>query len=250
MGTFIEIIAMTNQDNVAFDDHEVVNKILTDTVKAYHTKELNPIKFNYCRSVQSDISKIYSTLKTIQLVRILIAEEHPIIDKRKGSSIERNQFLRYNLENYFLRITTYKDQVLHAMNSLLQLEVNSGNNFTNRLKSKATQQNIPEVDLAIQNLDKLFSSVQHIRNKVAHEGGYDNIDLGMLELASIAKENFDIEAVSKSDYDTLHAMLIIENIKEMMQIEEDLTSNLYAVLRSFYPYYLAKIEQLDNVVAQ
>jgi hypothetical protein len=237
---------MAENDNVAFDKHEVVKQILIDTTNAFKTKEANPNKFAYCRAVQKDVTKVYNTLKVLQLVRVLIAEEHPMVDKRKGSNIQRNQFLRYNLENYFLRMTTCRDQLLQLIDTLLQFETKRVIGFDKRLIKEADKKNISDVKLAVENINKLFSSVQHIRNKIAHEGGYDDIDLQMLELAEIAKEQFNIETFTEEEYNAYWAMTIMSNIKEMMQIEHDLTSNLYMILKAFYSIYLAKIADLDN----
>lgn len=237
---------MEEEKKVVFDDHKVAKKILLDVTKSYHERKTNPNKFEYCRGVHKDVAKVYSTLKMLQLVRILIAEEHPMVDKRKGSNIQRNQFLRYNLENYFLRMTTCKDQFLQLIDTILQLGTKKGNGFDKRLVKAADDKTITEVKAVVDSINNLFSSVQHIRNKIAHEGGYEDFDLQMLELASMAKEQFNIEAVTDEEYNTYWSMTIMSNIKEMMQIEEDLTTNLYMILNTFEKAYTARIIELDK----
>jgi len=237
-------LKMDEQNQTKFLDHEVVQKILTDLSEAYKSQKINPKKFIYCRAVQHEVSKVFHTLKTLQTARVLIAEEHPNVTQREGSSIASDTFVRYNIECYFLRLTTYKDQVMQLIDAILELGIEKGLGYEKRLLKKSEKLQLSEAADVLEGIKKLLLKVQPIRNKLAHEGVYEDTDLLLIEIAKFAREKFDMQALTKEEEDLFTRLKIMEMLKEMMQIEEDLTSNFYRSLRALFKKYKDRMVEL------
>lgn len=231
---------------ISFDEHKFMIKTTSILAEGINRNEnfLNhktKQQYEYVKNVYKVLFKIRHTLETLQLSRIFIAERHPLSKKITGemnSSITIDKYIRFHLECYFLRITTYKDLTLQLLNTVYQLNEKLGNGLESRLIKKSKGETKEKLMEIVERLNKLISTVQPKRNKVAHEGYYDNSDLsllfGMLEFKRPMMEEHLKE-------------LIMENVAEMQGNEVEITSNLFYNLDRIYDDYYASISSYSNV---
>jgi hypothetical protein len=202
-------------------------------------------KFDYLNKVQAQYYRVKHTLDTLILMRVFIAEAHPSSNVNKDSTIKTRDYLRYHIENFFLRITTYKDQIFQLLNDTYEMEIKRGASFERTLIKKAEQQNLPEVLLIIRNTNLLFenTNIINIRNNLAHNGDFRNSDLGMLDGSELLTDT------NPDDNDLLSAMgeiilgkIVKENIDEMTKIEEQMATHFFSVLDVLLPMLDRRVE--------
>ncbi len=230
---------------ITFNEHQFaveLAKLWEVELRKGGFKQSNP-KYDYLMKVNHQCEKIEQTLRTIQISRILVVERHSLVDVY--SRIGTNDFLRYAIENFFLRITTYKDQILHLINEVLELGIEKKTHFEKKLKEKISS--FKDIMDAIERTNLLFTSVRVIRNKIAHEGQLDNPDLYTLELNAVAHEYLP-HYRSKIKQDSASALnkLTLENAMEMMMIEEELTTDFFSVLNILLGYFMKGVEAKEG----
>lgn len=90
----------------------------------------------------------------------------------------------------------------------------------------------------LEKLNKLISTVQPKRNKIAHEGYYEDSDLSLL-FGMLEFKRPKIEEHLKG--------LIMENVSEMQDNEVEITSNLFHNLDRIYDDYCTVINSYTNI---
>jgi hypothetical protein len=236
---------------IKYTDQRFVNRLYR-----LHREELNKNKydfkkggqyFEYLNKVESHLRRIKHTIETLGLIRVLIAEKHPLSKVTTTSTISKGEFLRYNIENYFLRISTYKDQVFQLIDCVLELNIKKGIGFQNRLEKKAKEDNIGFVKDIIDNLSTLFTNVKPVRDKIAHQGYFHDSDLGLIEAGyDIVESEPEIKDLTREDMDNILSVFISKNIIEMRRIEDDLSDNLFSILDILFVDFERKIEERKN----
>ncbi|MBN8837202.1 MAG: hypothetical protein J0I09_08085 [Sphingobacteriia bacterium] len=198
-------------------------------------------KQRYIFNVNHEVVAIKRSFETLQIARILVAEQHPQINKF-SSAVKPADFLRYNIENYFLRITVYSDLVLSLINQVYQWNIKKDLSFKKNLGVKAREtDNIP-VKKIIRQLDKLMKNVKPIRNRIAHEGSLRS-DIVLLEASDQIEDATPGQGISKEQRDLLFKQMIESNLQEMLAIEEDLATDLLLVFDTIYPVFMAGLTQ-------
>lgn len=226
-------------------EHKFIQKLIGDRMY-YHKNKKESSNLNFCINVHKEVIKITNTLTDLKLIRQLIAEIHPNSKVNSNSIIRPEILLKYHTENYFLRIMTYKDQLLKLISTVYQWEIKDGIGYEKRLLKKANEENINLIAKLIQDVNTMLSSVREIRNKIAHGEKLDNVDILLLQLHSCIEDfidsypnlNFNKEKYLDSKLTSEYfASTIMENLKEMMQIEEDMATNLFFNLDFLYTQY-------------
>lgn len=250
-------------DLVGFEDqpfviktYEILSEGFSQDRYMFDRKTVEP--YEYVKKVNSYLIKIQHTIKTIQFSRVFLAERHPAIYDyiNCNSSISIDEYLRYHIESYFLRLPVYKDQILQLINSVYKYNVKLGNGFEKRISKSATPETKDTIKDIIQAIDLLIEKVKPIRNKIAHEGYFHDNDLGMLSggILYMSKDiEFQNEMESKTGYkfgknnlDKILSETIMNNIKDMRYNETEIGTNLFWVLNLIYPEYKNQIEKLYN----
>ncbi len=203
--------------------------------------------FEYLTKVESHLRRIKHTIETLGLIRVLIAEKHPLSKVTSTSTISKGEFLRYNIENYFLRISTYKDQIFQLIDCVLELNIKKGIGFQGRLEKKAKDDSIDFVKVIIDNLNTLFANVKPVRDKIAHQGYFHDSDIGLIETGyDIVESEPDRKDLTRDDMDNILSVFISKNIIEMRRIEDDLGDNLFSILDILFVDFERKIEEKRN----
>ncbi|PWS28583.1 hypothetical protein DHW03_01650 [Pedobacter yonginense] len=224
-------------------DHKFNRKLIQDIV-FYKQHDQNSLQRLYCQQVMGDFAKIKKVLKDLVMARQLIAALHHDSGVPPHPNISREMQLKYHIENFFLKITTYKDLVLKLIDAVYIWKLPRGaNGFENMLLKCADKQGVEGIKTIVENLKILFSTVKVIRNKIAHEGSLNNVDVELLEIHKGIKEMLDENPVLKAKgpqllpsdvIDEYLGITIIGNLSEIQKIEEDLATNLLSNLDFLY----------------
>lgn len=185
------------------------------------------------------MSALLGSFKPIQIARILTAELHPDINIHH-SNVADVDLLRYNIENYLLRITVYKDLVLKFINEVYQWKYKAGNGLQREIRKKAEKEKLGGILQMINVLDILMEKVKPIRNTIAHEGSM------LSEIAFIEGDDFLWETMpelgnNRLERNAYFKELIEGNLGEMLKIEEDLATNLLSVFDLLFPVFTSEI---------
>ena len=96
--------------------------------------------------------------------------------------------------------------------------------------------------------EKLFDNIGTSRNKIAHEGAIDNIDVLVPEIVRDFQKFIDglpqqfkdktPFVIDEQEFERYQFAMNIKSITEMMQIEEDLATHLFSALDLLYSKYL------------
>ena len=221
-------------------DHEFYTLIVLTLAKDFQ-KSPKPSHTTYLQAVHRKMVAALNTLHTLQIARILIAEQHPAVKGTK-SHVKPADFLRYNVENYFLRITAYNDVVLQLINEVYEWGIKNDLSFYKKIKAKAKADQNKDVLLMISSLDNLMKSIKPKRNKIAHEGSLAT-DIIFLEAADYLAETIPNTNIDQADRDLFFAKIVYDNIKEMTQIEQDIATNLLAVMDLLWPVFKQTLNQ-------
>lgn len=219
--------------------HAFYSSIVGTLTRDFKT-EPKPLHTLYLKKVHEKFIKIFNVLHTLQIARILIAEQHPSIEGNK-SKVKIADFLRYNVENYYMRITAYHDVIMQLMNEVYCWEIPTQFNFNQQLKIRAKKEKKHNALLIVKNLDEVLKSVKIKRNKIAHEGSFAT-DIIFLEVADFLSENITDSNISEIERNLFYGKLILDNTKEMLQIEQDLATNLLRVMDLLWPVYRKNFE--------
>jgi hypothetical protein len=218
-------------------DH-VFYKTVINEIRRFHNEHHHFDETSYTFKVYRKLKIILNSFKPIKITRILTAEQHPAINVAR-TSIGAAEYLKYTLENYFLRITTYKDVTLEFVATVYQWDIKPGSGFQNRLQKKANAEGDNHVAIIITRVTILMTHVSRIRNLIAHEGSIaSEIDI-LGNIPSVDEIMPDI-STDKETRNAFFKKLIDENLKEMLQIEETLATDLLIVLDTLFPIFKEK----------
>lgn len=223
---------------ILYHEHRFVILILQTLGRRYQKEDpLLPKDqewFLYAQRVNFQLIKIQHTLKSLRLARVFLAERHPLVYnyKQEKSTISFGEYLRYHIENYFLRITTYKDQILQLYNIVHVLEVKTGLGFEKRLHKKAADKNLHDLDAIMVSVENLISKAKPIRNRIAHEGYHHDSDLGLAEAGFeyIHDKDANEKGFNEAAWLDIIKSIIMENVREMMQNEKEFGTHFFGVL--------------------
>lgn len=116
-------------------------------------------------------------LQDLQTPRILLAE----LSVKNHSSINLGALNRYHIENYFLRITTYKDLTVHFIEIKKGWPLDKNNSAASKLLKLAKAVGARQTINFLPHVDVLLAA-KTICNKVAHQGNSDMPDTILINL--------------------------------------------------------------------
>ena len=223
---------------IPIDNSPFYKSLLKRSSKLYLTTSGNPRKkLNqkdiYQRDILEICLRISSLLQTLRLSRFFLGErlEDKIFENHK---VKNADYIRYHIETYFLRLTTYKDLILKLFNRTYNLELKENNGLEKNLIKQITNNNYVELDELLKGLNILMTNVEPIRHKIAHGGYHEDIHLILIESKeSIIKDNYQDLPNSKEYLQNLNSLLK-RNIIDMYGIELMMATFVLLVYKKLY----------------
>lgn len=216
------------------------NLYLTETGRTRH--QLNFYDY-YQKNVLEICLRISALLKILRNCRFFLDERRsiPIDNELK---IKNADFIRYHIECYFIRMTTFKDLILKLYNRVYGLDVVENAGLEKNLKKRANKDNLSILLDLLEGVSILMQNIEPIRHKIAHGGYYDNVDLIIIESEETIRENNKNKCLKNDEYDLLLKQLLKKNILEMYAIEIEMVTFVILSYKKLYPIRKEKEKEL------
>jgi hypothetical protein len=139
----------------------------------------------YVMKLNDSITAFMENFRDIELIDIFLQE------RLKNKTISRKgitdpEYIRYHMENYFIRMHKIKDQTCILLNNYFNLKYSEKyrleQNLLNDEFLKSTS-----LTMYIKYCNESFSKLRPVRNEIAHQSGLKTSDLGMLESILLSK---------------------------------------------------------------
>lgn len=226
------------EKEIPIDDSPFFKSLRKRTQSLYVTKSGKPRKrFNQKDKYQRDILeiclRISSLLETLRLSRFFLAErlDDKLLESHK---VNNSAFIRYHIEAYFLRLTTFKDLILKLSNRTYKFEIKENVGLERNLKKQISRDNLTELEQLLIGLDILMKNIEPIRHKIAHGGYHDDIDLILIEAEeTINRDNYSALSANKEYLVALNSLLK-RNIIDMYNIETMMATYVLLVYKKLY----------------
>lgn len=204
------------------------------TIKLYFTKSRNiRRKWNQKEIYQKEILEVClrlsGLLETLRLSRFFI-EERRRMPADHQLKIKNTEFIRYHLECYLIRSTTFKDLILKLLNRVYKFGFTEKNGLEYKIIRQAEKDNNTDLLNLLEGLKIIMSTLHPIRNKIAHGGYHDDVDLILIEGQ---ESTGNIKA--KDEYNQTMERLITRNIIDMYQNELMMATLILLAYKKLYP---------------
>lgn len=220
-------------EQLAVEDVTFIKSLLKRSLKLYLTKsgkirsKLNS-KDLYQRNILEICLRLHSTINTLTQSRLFLEEHKNIIDNSK-LTINNGEFIRYHIECFFIRVTTYKDLIFKLINKTYDFEIDENIGLERKIRKQAKKLNKPEINELLKGLDIIMDKIAPIRNEIAHGEYYNNTDLILIESSYFAKRTEDKE------YKESLKRILFNSSTSMYGIELMMSSYLKLVYKKLLP---------------
>ena len=199
----------------------------------------------YQKSILETCLRISSLFKTLRLSRFFLGERLNIpVDS--DLKIKNAEFIRYHIECYFIRITTFKDLIVKLFNRTFKLDKKEGNGLFQNVKNEAQKQNITNLLNLLNDLENLLKNVAPIRNKITYGDYYDAIDLVSIEAEELIKNTGKGTSMKNDEYKAVLNKFLTKNIIEMYKIEVAMATYTLRAYKDLYKVRRAKEKTLKD----
>ncbi len=222
-------------EQLSIENETFIKSLSKRTRKLYFTKsgkirkKLNS-KDLYQRSILENCLRLHSTINTLSLSRLFIEERGSVFDD-SNNKINNGDYIRYHIECFFIRVTTYKDLVYKLVNKTYDLKINENIGLERKIRNYCKKQNDKEIKTILEGLDILMNKIIPIRNEIAHGDYYDDIDLIIIESHHLTKRDNEENEIYK---ESLKRLLINNEIK-MYSIELMMCAYLSLIYKILLP---------------
>lgn len=153
-------------------------------LKERHSNTERTERSLYIARIYESLSSITQSFSDIDLTIKLIQFADPKIKSFKMTRVDKGEYLKYHFENYLFRLPKFKDQVLHLLNLIYQLNYHQSNALEKKIrKTKMLQEK--NLLLFLDYFDEVFSKIKPIRDIIAHRGELVDGNIAMLTSYSL-----------------------------------------------------------------
>lgn len=228
------------------DDFPFLKSLLKRSVKLYTTKGGKPrrrlsIKDSYQREILEVCLRISALIEQLRLSRTFI-EERQRCTCDESTRISNSDYIRYHLECYYIRITTYKDLMLKLCNRVCNYEITEGISLERNLKKRLDLENNQIVSELLVGLDILMDKIKPIRNNLAHGGYHEDVDLILIE----SKDLYRGKQKEDDEYDKILHRLVNNSTLNMHMIDYLMITLVELFFKKLYP--IRRIKEKDKSV--
>jgi len=229
----------TKEKEIPIDDSPFFKSLRKRAPKLYLTKSAKPRKHlsakdSYQKEVLEICLRISSLLETLRLSRFFLSErlDDKIFENHK---VKNAAFVRYHIETYFLRLTTFKDLILKLLNRTYKIDLKENVGLERNLKIQIQKNGFTDLEQLLQGLTILMKNVEPVRHKIAHGGYHDDLDLILIESQeTISTDNYS-SLSQDSEYLKTLSLLLKRNIIDMYGIELMMATYVLLVYKRLLP---------------
>lgn len=173
----------------------------------------------YYKQVLEITLRITAVLNALKHSRIFVQSIH---SKRVNRKIEPTdaQFLRYHLECYAIRVTSFKDVFLKLINRTYRLDIKENVGLERNILSHAEMRNIEIITGLMQGLNVLMKQLEPQRHRIAHGNYHEDLNLILLESIETRFDNkIKMPKAEMQEYKEARERLIAKNSANMILLE-------------------------------
>jgi hypothetical protein len=138
----------------------------------------------YVKAVNDVLFDLSQSFWDIDLTIKLIEFAHPRIKSFKMTKVDRGDFLKYMLENYFFRLPKLKDITLNLLNIIYRMGYSQSPGLDKRVRKHPNVQ-AQKLTLYLDYFDEVFGKIRPMRDRIAHRGDLQDGTLAMLSTYQI-----------------------------------------------------------------
>lgn len=238
-----------SKKEIPIDNSPFLKSLLKRTGKLYFTKsgkirrEFNP-KDTYQREILEICLRINSLFETLRLCRFFLGERIDV-PADNDLKIKNADFIRYHIECYFIRITTFKDLMLKLYNRVYKFDIKENIGLERNLEKKAKNEGVSDLIQLLEGLSILMSEIEPVRNRITHGGYYDGSDLILIESEETVRNGSERKSLTDDEYNSTLRRFLEKNIIDMYLIEVMKATYLLTAYKILYPIRKAKEKELS-----
>ncbi|MDB5032194.1 Cthe_2314 family HEPN domain-containing protein [Mucilaginibacter sp.] len=133
----------------------------------------------YIKAVGDVLFDLSQSFWDIDMTIKLIDFAHPKIKSFKITQVDRGDYLKYMLENYFFRLPKLKDITLNLLNTVYRMGYTQSPGLDKKVR-KHPEVQAQKLTLYLDYFDEIFQKIRPLRDRVAHRGDLQDGTLAML----------------------------------------------------------------------
>lgn len=148
-------------------------------LKKYREKEVLTPGEEYVTKLNNSLIALMDNFRDLELIELFLAERLKVktINRKEVTDPE---YIRYHMENYFIRVHKIKDQVCILLNNFFKLG-HYENSWLEKNMLKDEFLKATSLTIYIKYCNEIFRQLRSIRNQIAHRSNLSTSDLGMLD---------------------------------------------------------------------
>ena len=219
-------------EQLSVDNETFIKSLRKRSMKLYVTKSGKPrTKLNskdlYQRNILEVCISIHSTIDTLCLSRLLIEEN--LKSRNSIDKFNNGNILRYHIEYFFIKITTYKDLIFKLINKIYDFDIPENIGLERKIRKQIKKQELSEAEKLLEGLDIIMRKITPIRNEIAHGGYLIDVDLTLIETMNITKH------IDSNEYEKARKRFNFNSTVSMYQIELMLSTYLKLIYKKLLP---------------
>jgi hypothetical protein len=139
----------------------------------------------YMKAVNDVLFDVSQSFWDIDMTIKLIEFSHPRIKSFKMTRVDRGDYLKYMLENYFFRLPKLKDITLNLLNTVYRMGHTQSPGLEKRVRKHPDVQ-AQKLILYLDYFDEVFRKIKPLRDRIAHRGDLQDGTLAMLSTYQLA----------------------------------------------------------------
>lgn len=231
------------------EDHEFYVSLRKGSFDLFFTKSLRPrTKLNrsdsYHRNILEVCLRLSAILETLELSREFI-EERRNSPYNNSFKVSNSQFLRYHLECYYIRITSFKDLVLKLINRVYLACIRENIGLEKNLAKFSVELKFMDIDNLLIGLNIIMNKIEPTRHRITHGNYHEDVDLILIE--SMERNRAVKRCIKKKDYDQTMKRFMYRNTKDMFLIELMMKAFLELTFDTLYKVRMSKEKDLNKL---
>lgn len=239
---------MKHIDQIEIDDHPFNLSLRKDTIRLYFTKSRKPrTKFNpldtYKRANLEVSLRLLSIMETLALSSEFIQERRGISFNNKFK-VNNSKYLRYHLECYWIRVTSYKDLILKLINRVYATGIKENIGLERNLVTYAEKNDLDDISYLLKGLNIIMSKIEPTRHRITHGNYHDDTDLILIE--SMEQGRSQKRRINRKTYRQALERFMSNNLVIMYLIELMMKSYLKLAFDTLYPIRIGKEREISK----
>lgn len=200
----------------------------------------------YHKQVLEITLRVTAILNALKYSRLFIQS---LVTKRINRLNEPTdaQFLRYHLECYAIRVTSFKDIFLKLINRTYRLDIKENVGLERNITALAEKQNITTITGLLQGLNIVMKQLEPHRHRIAHGNYHEDLNLIMLESIETRFDNKPrMPKANMQEYKASRLRVIGKNCSEMILLELLLQKYMVVSFALLYPVRKSFEKEISN----